>query len=194
MRGRRLIFVSTLATFLVMGISLGSARALDWGDWVDKWFKIKIQIKATCEDLSSAENELFADSVKDTAGIYISQYNAGTDDFDACLLSKNEDGTWQSTYVKLAILLGSADDAVLGSEESDTIVDGDREIDFLFTVRLTGKEKKNEFKSGKVKTVSGTAFLFVEDEADCIASLSFSGKYLKEEKVPDEVKFEIPCN
>ena len=62
MRGRRLIFISMLAIFLVIGISLGSASALDFDDYNGTWYKIKARLNGVCEDL---EFELSNESAKE---------------------------------------------------------------------------------------------------------------------------------
>ena len=191
MRGRRLIFICMLAIFLVIGISLGSASALDFVDYEDTWYKTKFKLKGVCEEEDSLE--LSKESAKDTAWIYIQSYDGVDEEFVGSLISMDEDGVWQETPIILSIDLGTPDDAVLELESEITITDGSTGdvVEILsFFVRLTGKENKDgELRqSTKLRSVAGAATVDDIDEGFCITSLEFSGKLKKEEKVPDEVK------
>ena len=186
MRGRRLIFISILAIFMVIGISLGSASAIEFMDYDGTWYKIKAKLKGVCEE--EASSELSKESAKDTAWIYIESLE--TDPGTASLVTQNEDDTWQATDITLSILLGTADDAVLESNEDITIVDSDGyQFVLFFIVRLTGKENRHgELKqTTKVRNVVGIAEVFTVDDDECVTSLSVNGGLKKEENVPDEV-------
>ena len=185
MRGRRLIFISMLAIFLVIGISLGSASALDFADYNGTWYKIKAKLNGVCQD---DELELSKESAKEIAWIYIESLE--TDPGAASLVTQNDDDTWQATDITLSILLGTADDAVLESNEDITIVDSDGDQFVLFfIVRLKGKENRNGElkKTTKVRNVVGIAEVVTVDDDECVTSLSVSGGLKKEENVPDEV-------
>ena len=191
MRGRRLIFVFTLAIFLVLGISLGSARALEFSDWGNTWHKTKFKIKAVCYDIGLFE--FFKASDKEAAWIYIASY--APDAFDAFLVTMDEDGTWQATGMTLTILRGTPDEMILELDSAITIVDGStgQTVEVLyFFVWLKGKEKEAALKSGKLKSVAGAATIEVIGEGDCVSSLEFSGKLTAEEKVPQEAIDALP--
>ena len=202
MRGKRLIFISTLAIFLVIGISLGSASALTFLDYEDTWYKTKFKIKGVCEDEDSLE--LSKESAKDTAWIYIQSYDGVDVEFDGFLITMNEDGVWQETSIILSTetdvrtppgAVGTPDDAVLELEDAVTITDGSTGdvVEILsFFVRLTGKEKNAALKDAKLRSVAGAATVDVFDEGFCITSLEFSGNLKKEKNVPDEVKDLVP--
>jgi len=201
MRGRRLIFISMLAIFLVIGISLGSASALDFVDFEDTWYKTKFKIKGVCEEGDSSV--LFKEPFNDKAWIYIEEY---LDSFTAFLITQDEDGEWQETPFVLLTTLTTSEpevgtsgdevlDAVLELEDPITITDastGDV-VDILsFFVRLTGKLNRNDElkRSTKLRSVAGAATLDVMDDGDdgyCIASLDFFGGLKRAEKVPQEV-------
>ena len=119
MRDRRLIFISMMAIFLVMGISLGSVSALDFGDYDDTWYKVKVKLKGFCAELP-IPTKLSRERASDKAWIYIESL---TDDPGiASLVTQNDDETWQATDVELSFLIGTADHAVYESNEI-TIVD-----------------------------------------------------------------------
>ncbi|MEX1329270.1 MAG: hypothetical protein AB1Z29_20915 [Desulfobacterales bacterium] len=185
MGGRRLIFISMLAIFVVIEISLGSASALDFADYNGTWYKIKAKLNGVCQD---DELEMSKESAKEIAWIYIESLEI--DPGIASLVTQNEDDTWQATDITLSILLGTADDAVLESNEDITIVDSDGDQFVLFfIVRLKGKENRNGElkKTTKVRNVVGIAEVLTVDDDECVTSLSVNGGLKKEKNVPDEV-------
>lgn len=186
MRGRRLILISTLTIFMVIGISLGSASALDLEDWADKWFKTQVKLKAVCEDLDSPNNKLFKGSGNERAWIYIDESYSGGEEIPSYLITKKSDDEWQATPVTLTRLLGSAKDAVLESEDDVTIIDGDNEIEVFYIVRLTGKEKGGGLKSAKLQSVAGLLRVADSDD-DCYGTLTLKGTLTKAGKVPQAV-------
>jgi hypothetical protein len=106
------------------------------------------------------------------------------------LVTQDEDGLWQATNITLFISLGTADDAIIESNEDIAIVDGATgdEFELFFIVRLTGKERNNgELKSGKLRHVVGIATVLTNVNEECVTSLSISGKLKREENVPQEV-------
>jgi hypothetical protein len=173
-----------LSIFLVIGLSLGSASALTFNDYNGTWYKIKAILNGVCQD---DDLELSKESAKETAWIYIDSLE--TDPGTASLITQNEDDTWQATDIELSILLGTADDAVLESDEI-TILDSDGDQFVLFfIVRLKGKENRDGDlkKTTKVRNVVGIAEIVTVDGDECVTSLSVNGRLKKEEKVPDEV-------
>jgi len=201
MRGRRLLFIFMLAIFVVVGISLGSARALKFSYYNDTWYKTKFKIKGVCEEEEVA-SKLFKESDKETAWINIVSFDG--DSFSAFLVTHNEGGGWQKTSITLLTSLttseaevGTPDDAVLELESAITITDDSTPevvvVEILsFFVRLTGKENKDGElrKRTKLRSVAGAATVDVMDEGDegfCITSLEFLGYLKKVEDVPDEV-------
>lgn len=190
MRGRRLIFICMLAIFMAIGISLGSANAIEFMDYDGTWYKIKAKLKGVCEDTSS--QELSNESAKETAWIYIdnlAEPGAGETD-NASLVTQNEDGTWLATDITLSTSLGTADDAVLESNDDIEIEDNDGDkFELFFIVRLKGKTNRHDelSKRTKIRNVVGIATVVTKDEDECVTSLSVSGGLKKEEDVPDEV-------
>jgi hypothetical protein len=174
-----------LAIFLVIEISLGSANALDFADYNGTWYKIKAKLNGVCQD---DELEMSKESAKEIAWIYIESLEI--DPGIASLVTQNEDDTWQATNITLSILLGTADDAVLESNEDITIVDSDGDqLVLFFIVRLKGKENRNGElkKTTKVRNVVGIAEVLTVDDDECVTSLSVNGGLKKEKNVPDEV-------
>ena len=204
MRLRRLIFISMLSIFLVIGISLGFASALNFFDYEDTWYKTKFKIKGVCEEEISLE--LSKESARDTAWIYIESYEFLDDEFDGSLITMDEDGVWQETPITLLTetdvrtpdgAVGTPDDAVLELEDAVTITDGSTGdvVEILsFFVRLTGKENRDGElgKRTKLRSITGAATVDVIGEGFCITSLEFSGNLKKEKNVPDEVKALVP--
>ena len=188
MRSRRFIFISMLVVFLVAGISLGSARALDFDDYVDTWYNTKFKIKAVCEEFLFSQ--LFKASPKDNAWIYIESYNDVDGEFAAYLVTLDEDGiTWQATAITLLTQGGTADDAILELDSAIDIIDGstgDVVSILSFFVRLTGKEKDMALKSAKLQSISGASTVDV-GIAFCYGLLQFKGKLKALAKVPIEV-------
>ena len=100
MGGRRLIFISMLAIFVVIEISLGSASALDFADYNGTWYKIKAKLNGVCQD---DELEMSKESAKEIAWIYIESLEI--DPGIASLVTQNEDDTWQATDITLSVIL-----------------------------------------------------------------------------------------
>ena len=188
MKLERSILILSLVIIMVIGITLSAARALEFGDWENTWHKARFKIKATC--YATFFLDFFKTSSKDNAWIYIESFNA-PNEFSAFLVTLDEDGiTWQSNPMTLEILHGTASEAMVELTDFINIIDGgtgDKVALLSFFAMLTGNEKNAVFKSGKIKSICGTAMIEVIGQAECFGPMTFSCEKKPEEKVPQEV-------
>ena len=163
MRSIRLVLIFVLTIFMLIGISPGSTRALEPEDWAGTWFKIKVTLKAVCDDLTDLNQKLFNGSGKEAAWIYIDSEYDGGDEIVSFLIIK-DNGVWQAIDVQLTRVLGYANDVVLESDTVDVDEDIVNIIEVFYCVRMKAKEKKGVLKSAKLTSVAGTLYVYENND------------------------------
>ncbi|MDJ0723188.1 MAG: hypothetical protein QNJ04_16235, partial [Desulfobacterales bacterium] len=181
---KRAILVSSVAIMMVVIIGLAPANALEGGDWVGTWHKIKLKLKNVCE--FDGLDPLYKIKSGGPAWIYIRNWD-GVDTYGATLMLASMDDQWIPSGFTLTRIDGTAADGLLQSSNIAFIDDNiGEEIELSFVVRLKGKAKEGELKSGKILNVVGLAKLKYPF-AECFASMTCSGKLVKENKVPPDI-------
>ncbi len=190
MRCRILVSISALAIIMLIGISHGTTNALEPEDWAGTWFKIKVNLKAACDDLTDSNQDLHNGSGKEEAWLYFDPEYDGGDDISSFLII-DDNGVWQAAPVTLTRVLGSANDLVLESDNVD-VDDSANIIEVYFFVRATAKEKKGALSGAKLKSVAGTVYVLENNDNECNGDLKLKGKLVKDDKVPQAVKDALP--
>ncbi len=186
MKFTKFVSMSAFTIIMLIGISIGTTNALESEDWAGKWFKIRVNFKATCDDLTDTNQDLQNDSVKEVSWIHFDPEYDGGDEIASSLII-NDNGVWQAVPVTLIRVLGSANHFILESEYVD-VDESEDIIEVYFVIKVMAKEKREALSGAKIKSVAGTLYVFESNENECYGDLKLIGKLVKENKVPQEVK------